>query len=417
MPETQEPEEPEVAASGVAAELIEDLTAEGTHVDEGGFTLDPAKALEQLRAFQLAEREAWVLFLVEAASLAGADAKLACWAGEELTVEFVGPALGAAQLESIFLAPFETTSELEGEAQMVAGVRRYLAMALNAALAIEAPAYEVQTVDANGEGQRLILEPSGEARVEACEGAKPGVIRVLRAGEGVEGQYLSARELDIVRARCRYASFSVSCDGVRVSRGVKAILRPGPQCSITDAAGRTIGVATRDDGAAEGRVLVVVRGVHLETLRSKATWPREFFAAVDLDLPTDLGSSQVLRGPAFDAVLAAIEAAHSELRKISSEWSDPVIVPEQFYLLQVTRTYEHVCTLTGAQLEDLLVLLVRERDDDRDYYIDQAVIEWLAQQGADAELVAELRAFVDRSGPCELAWTEAPLSDAKDGSP
>lgn len=109
-------QESEVGTSDVAAELIGELVSEGTQVDEGGFTLDPTKALEKLRAFQLAEREAWVLFLVEAAALAGASARIAFWAGEDLAVDFVGPALGAGQLESVFLAPFEDMSELEGEA-------------------------------------------------------------------------------------------------------------------------------------------------------------------------------------------------------------------------------------------------------------------------------------------------------------
>jgi hypothetical protein len=65
---------------------------------------------------------------------------------------------------------------------------------------------------------------------------------------------------------------------------------------------------------------------------------------------------------------------------------------------------ELVASLTGAQLDDLLDLLVRERDDDRDYWIDHTVLDWLEGQGADGELVARMRVHVDRRGPGELSW-------------
>jgi hypothetical protein len=78
--------------------------------------------------------------------------------------------------------------------------------------------------------------------------------------------------------------------------------------------------------------------------------------------------------------------------------------PDRPYRLHNVTTGEFVCNLTGAQLDDLLDLLVREREDDRDYYFDRDVLEWLDSHRADPELVAMLRAYVDRRGPVELAW-------------
>ena len=400
---------------GVAASLIGDLAAEGTQVDEGGFTLDPAKALEKLRAFQLAVREAWVLFLVEAASLVrDRRPRIAFWSGEDLVVDFDGPALGASQLESLLLAPFEKVPRDDDEARAIALVRRCLAMALNASLAVERHGLELLAVDAEGQGQRLRLDPAGAIQVEACADAKPGVISVRRFGQGMDGQLLSARELDIVRARCCYASFPVTCDGARISGGVEAILEGKRHCEITDAEGRRLGLATRVEGATQGRAMFVVRGVVVETLTPKSGGHDEFLAVVDVDLPTDLGSSQVLRGPAFDRVVEAISAAHEVLGMQSAEWGSDAVV-EPTYLLCVAGTDEQVCVLTGAQLDELHELLVREHAGDRDYYIDDAAVEWLALHDADPEIVAALRDYVAQSGPRELTWVEQRVDEPRAG--
>ena len=78
--------------------------------------------------------------------------------------------------------------------------------------------------------------------------------------------------------------------------------------------------------------------------------------------------------------------------------------PDRPYRLHNVATGELVCTLTGVQLDDLLDLLVRESEDDRDYWIDDAVLVWLDSNHADPDLIAMLRAYIDRRGPAELAW-------------
>lgn len=85
--------------------------------------------------------------------------------------------------------------------------------------------------------------------------------------------------------------------------------------------------------------------------------------------------------------------------------------PDRPYRLQATANAELVCTLSGAQLDDLLDLLVRESEDDRDYWFDESVLDWLTEQGADGELIATLRVFIDRRGPAELAWAEEKKTD------
>jgi hypothetical protein len=62
--------------------------------------------------------------------------------------------------------------------------------------------------------------------------------------------------------------------------------------------------------------------------------------------------------------------------------------------------------ITARQLECLVDVLEEESDTDRDYYIDAATIDVLADAGADAELVAMLqRAVASRDG-IEIVWTK-----------
>lgn len=63
--------------------------------------------------------------------------------------------------------------------------------------------------------------------------------------------------------------------------------------------------------------------------------------------------------------------------------------------------------ITDEQFTFLEDHLEEESEDDQDYYFDQATIDVLEQEGADAELVALLRrALGDREG-LELRWERA----------
>lgn len=63
--------------------------------------------------------------------------------------------------------------------------------------------------------------------------------------------------------------------------------------------------------------------------------------------------------------------------------------------------------ITAEQLQDLIDLLVEESATDRDYYIDQTTIEYLEDEGADADLLTMLRAVVPEEGEgIEIEWRE-----------
>lgn len=62
--------------------------------------------------------------------------------------------------------------------------------------------------------------------------------------------------------------------------------------------------------------------------------------------------------------------------------------------------------ITEGQLECLVDELEEESDTDRDYYVDAATIDVLADAGADAELVAMLRRAVGIREGIEIAWAK-----------
>jgi hypothetical protein len=63
-------------------------------------------------------------------------------------------------------------------------------------------------------------------------------------------------------------------------------------------------------------------------------------------------------------------------------------------------------TLTEEQLQTLLDLLEEEDDDDRDYYIDKDILEYLAEEGADPTLIELLRPHVGDDDGIEIEWRE-----------
>lgn len=63
-----------------------------------------------------------------------------------------------------------------------------------------------------------------------------------------------------------------------------------------------------------------------------------------------------------------------------------------------------VGTITDEQLSFLMGELEEESLEDRDYYISQQTIEMLAQDGADASLLATLRQALNGREGAELRW-------------
>ena len=76
------------------------------------------------------------------------------------------------------------------------------------------------------------------------------------------------------------------------------------------------------------------------------------------------------------------------------------------YRLYVKDSGKVLGTITEAQLQTLVDLLEEEDAEDHDYYIDNDILDYLKEEGADAELLALLRPHVTEEDGIEVEWKE-----------
>ncbi|PRQ04765.1 hypothetical protein ENSA5_05300 [Enhygromyxa salina] len=319
------------APGGVAGSLLAALEAGGELVDEGGFSIDAAEALRKLREFQLADAHAYVLRLVEAAALGGADPIRLEIDASAVVIELGPIAFTHDELAELFTAVF---IELEGASVVERRRRRslqQLAFACNAALRLNPKAIEIESIARSGEGLRTILTPARElGEVEAFEPAqrKAGTrVRVRHSGLGVGAA--EPREAELVRSSCVYSSRAVELGGERVSRGMVQALHVellptelsfSPRvrkASKIELDGELIGYAgLRYTSKAPAAVTILTNGVLAEELEfgdEERPGAPDFAAIVDVDLAKDLGQTKLLRGPEFERVMEAIWAVHDRV--------------------------------------------------------------------------------------------------------
>jgi hypothetical protein len=76
------------------------------------------------------------------------------------------------------------------------------------------------------------------------------------------------------------------------------------------------------------------------------------------------------------------------------------------YQLYIKDSAKLIGTLTDEQLDELIELLEEEGAEDHDYYIDQDVLAFMEEEGADEELLAMLRPHVSEDDGIEVEWKE-----------
>jgi hypothetical protein len=295
----------------VAASLITSLTNEGEAVDEGSFTLDPAKAREKLREYQLADAHEWILLAISAGHVAtkGRGPVRVNW-GSTAVVWFPGVSLTAEQLESCFAAVFAQARELEGEARTQAQVLRLLGIASNAALSL-GEELTIESIVPGGERQVLRVGSDGVQTIEndRRDGAEIGIRMSVRGGSERKPE----REYELVLDRCRVAAMAIFLDNGRISLGPSAAFAKRGKPADVRVSDTVMGEAAYELASPRpAKALIVNRALLVETV-SLADCRAGFIAVVHVDLPMDLSQRRILRGTAWDELMAAIQTTHDSL--------------------------------------------------------------------------------------------------------
>lgn len=141
-------------------DVLRELQASGRVDSEGEFTLDRAKAREKLRRYQLADPRAYVLELVQAASLKGATRVRFDIDSRDMVMEFDGRPFTVADFDDVYGAALRHDPDPDVRA------RRQLALGLGSAMALRLTQIVVES--GNGTtGARLRLQSDGEDAFEA----------------------------------------------------------------------------------------------------------------------------------------------------------------------------------------------------------------------------------------------------------
>jgi hypothetical protein len=288
-------------------QLIASLAADGEVESKGEFTLDREKAKVKMRQFQLAEPDRYVLLLVQAAILKGAENIVFDIDTDDMRMSFDGEPFSAADVDELY------TSLFGGKRDRTIRARRELAMALNAAMGLN-PRYVVLESGDGERGIRLELRPEQEDVVEAVDGMAAGTrIHVkdqFRAGllirfvRDLRGEILEEKRL---REHCKWASVAITLDGELISQRVPLARAIGRvELRGKDATGVA---GFEPDGEWRARVQVLNNGVWLAE-HELPEFPPGFRAVVDgTELEKDVSQTDVVRNAAYHRLRGALRKA------------------------------------------------------------------------------------------------------------
>jgi len=206
-------------------ELIGELRGEGVVDSEGRFTLDPAKAREKMRRFQLADPRRYVLELVQAAHLRGATKIDVRIDADDMWMRFDGRPFTADELSNLYASLFA-----DGEENDDLRALRQLALGVNAAMGMEPRRARVESGDVSLElrleDADAIAERGGDSDgdggsmtlVHVKQRLRPRVfLDFFRRLVGLLGEERHLTE------RCAYAGIEITLNGETVADGRREI--------------------------------------------------------------------------------------------------------------------------------------------------------------------------------------------------
>jgi hypothetical protein len=203
-------------AADALAELVESLRADGSVDSHGQFTLDREQARSKMQKFQLADSRRYVLELVQAAVLRGAESIEFEIDTDDMRVRFGGQPFTEAELDDLYGSLFRP-----GDDRALRGVRQ-LALALNAALGMEPKHIELRsgTVELRmqpGKRDELIKHDTAQAHTSIHVRQRVRARMVLDFFANLTGRLA---EQQYLRERCVYSTVPVLLDGKMISKGL-----------------------------------------------------------------------------------------------------------------------------------------------------------------------------------------------------
>jgi hypothetical protein len=328
------------------SELLAELAAAGRVEAHGAFTIDSEQAREKLRHYQLADPHRYVLLLVEAAILLGADKLEFEIDSDDVHLRFAGAVLEHAQLENIYASLFATAEHLAilpPERQMHLRGLQQLAFALNSAMALNPRFARVVSVGPDGRGSALELHPDEPDALTHVEGQPPGnhihvkdrfrigfVVEFLRSLDG------RIAEEVLLRERCRWSRTPVFINGDAFSGPMKFFDAPWTEVDVIDAdsiIGRAaLGLSSPtstyiqlDPPSAD----LLSNGVLVETCSLQGRAVMGFRAIVDSRrFSKDVSQTKLVQDASYEGVIAGLLAAQDKLIHRLAERGAAGSVPE-----------------------------------------------------------------------------------------
>ena len=311
------------SADDPAARLIAEFADEAEFIDGGGFSIDPEAARKKLANRLLAAPRAWILLVVEAAELVGAEKIEIRQRPMGLAVRLLGArTLRLApgdELPELFTWVFAELSGLDPEAARVGRARQLLALAVNAALTLPVRSVSLSTVTPES-GTRMVLQPEAAGVVGAIAPGPPAVELRFDSKSLVGAE--PTQELVLVAEHCGWGQVPIELIGRAVEpRRRAADIRSRLPIPF---AGRAIGVAEiTTDRASVPSAVVVANGVAIETLHLQG-WAEGFRAVLYEGYERDLSLGHAIRNETFNQVFGQVRAVHDHLVALMAQQGEPV---------------------------------------------------------------------------------------------
>lgn len=309
---TEPPAKPEPkAASGntgseesLADQMIAGLAADGVADSQGKFTLDRDVARKKMREFQLADRAAYVLELVQAAVLKGAEHLDFRIDSDDMRLWFDGRPFTEPDFDHLYSSLFTSESDPDTRA------RQRLAIGVNAVLGAGPKFIHVSSGDGDG-GARMVLSPKQEERIESLSPEdldfEPGTqVHVKsRLGQRLSGD--NTKIIEKIETACRYADAAIILNEKRISGGAILDGAYGVVELEGDGISGECGFTHRLGNRAEVRL--IVDGVWISSYNLPDSLPGLLAVVKAGHLRKDLSQSEIVRDDAWQETMEAVYAA------------------------------------------------------------------------------------------------------------